>query len=213
MLRAGLMAGVLLLGVSSLPAGAVDDVPAPAATNRQAFMRVFAPTQPPIGFTALCLRSPDLCRGNLGQTPRVALTPERMEELRQVNEIANRTVRPVSDLELYGISEYWTLPGNRGDCEDFALLKQRLLMERGWPMGALLLTVVRDENRQGHAVLTVRTSGGDFLLDNRFDEVKRWYEAPYDYVKRQSSLNPANWVALVPLERSSPGQMASAEPN
>ena len=40
-------------------------------------------------------------------------------------------------------------------------------MLRGWPESKLLITVVRDENNEGHAVLTVRTDEGDFILDNR----------------------------------------------
>ncbi len=44
-----------------------------------------------------------------------------------------------------------------GDCEDYALLKRKMLMQAGWPREALLMTVVRDKKGEGHAVLTVKT--------------------------------------------------------
>jgi hypothetical protein len=84
----------------------------------------------------------------------------------------------------------------RGDCEDYALLKRQVLMQRGWPASALLITVVRDEKNDGHAILTARTAKGDFILDNKFDEVRPWYGVPYTYVMRQSYINPKVWVSL-----------------
>ncbi len=57
-------------------------------------------------------------------------------------------------------------PPTAGDCEDIALLKRRDLIEKGWPVGALLMTVVRQANGEGHAVLTVLTDRGDLVLDN-----------------------------------------------
>ena len=72
------------------------------------------------------------------------------------------------------------LPTDRGDCEDYALLKQKLLIERGWPSSSLLMTVVRDEKGEGHAVLTARTSQGDFVLDNKVEAVKLWNRSGYE---------------------------------
>ena len=54
----------------------------------------------------------------------------------------------MTDLDLYGRIEHWTYPAAMGDCEDYVLLKRRLLRERGWPSSALLITVVRDENNK-----------------------------------------------------------------
>ncbi len=66
----------------------------------------------------------------------------------------------------------------------------------GWPVSALLMTVVRDEKGEGHAVLTARTMQGDFILDNKFEDVRLWSQTPYEYVMRQSYINPHVWVAL-----------------
>ena len=106
-------------------------------------------------------------------------------------------------MEIYGQTEYWTIPVSKGDCEDYALLKRQRLMARGWPASSLLITVVRDEKGEGHAVLTARTVQGDFVLDNKVDEVKAWTRTPYDYVMRQSYLNPRIWMSLDPKEANS----------
>ena len=71
-------------------------------------------------------------------------------------------------------------------------------MSRGWPASALLITVVRDELGDGHAVLTVRTKQGDYVLDNKVDTIHLWSHTPYQYLMRQSYLNPKLWMALDP---------------
>jgi predicted transglutaminase-like cysteine proteinase len=105
-------------------------------------------------------------------------------------------------MELYGEADYWTIPTTKGDCEDYVLLKRHRLIALGWPPSALLITVVRDERGEGHAVLTARTLQGDFILDNKTDEIKIWYRAPYRFVMRQSYLNPRVWMSLDPKERA-----------
>src|SRR6185437_5066626 len=84
----------------------------------------------------------------------------------------------------------------KGDCEDYVLLKRRMLIEAGWPREALLITVVRDRKDEGHAVLTVKTDKGDFILDNQAENIVRWYETGYRFVKRQSQSDPNVWVGL-----------------
>ena len=64
----------------------------------------------------------------------------------------------MTDLEHWGVVERWNYPDDGyGDCEDYVLLKRRMLMQAGWPREALLITVVRDKKGDGHAVLTVKT--------------------------------------------------------
>ena len=76
------------------------------------------------------------------------------------------------------------------------LLKKRYLEGLGFPAEALLITVVLDETGAGHAVLTVKTDAGDFILDNRRDTIHRWSETRYQFLKRQSQQDPQVWVAL-----------------
>ena len=114
-----------------------------------------------------------------------------------INAWVNANIDPVSDKDHWGVVEEWDYPyDGKGDCEDFALLKRRMLIEEGFPAGALLLTVVKDAHGDGHSVLTVKTSRGDFVLDNLDDGVKAWAASPYRFVKRQSQRDPNVWVSI-----------------
>ena len=67
-----------------------------------------------------------------------------------------------------GVPDRWDLAEDgQGDCEDFQLLKRRLLAEAGLPRRAMRMTVVVDDKGEGHAVLMIRTAQGDFVLDNK----------------------------------------------
>ena len=183
------------------------------ATRSPAFMRVFGNAQPPYGFIRFCEAVPGECAGHASNDARFDATPERLSELDDVNRTVNSEIEPATDMEVYGVAEYWTLPTTRGDCEDFALLKRHNLMERGWPASSLLMTVVRDEKNEGHAVLTARTSQGDFVLDNKVEAVKLWAQTPYHYVMRQSYIDPKVWVSLDPSDAASPAAIAGTQAN
>ena len=115
----------------------------------------------------------------------------------RVNRWVNANIKPITDLEHWGVVERWNYPDDGyGDCEDYVLEKRRMLMEAGWPREALLITVVRDQNGDGHAVLTVKTDKGEFILDNQRDEILLWSETGYRFVKRQSQADPNVWVSL-----------------
>ncbi len=167
-----------------------------AAARGSAVMRIFGPAQPPHGFVRFCEATPAECSSDHGQESRFEATAERLKELDEVNRAVNREIAPATDIEVYGVNEYWTLPRTRGDCEDYALLKRHNLIAKGWPVSSVLMTVVRDEKGEGHAVLTARTDQGDYILDNKLEDVRVWNKTPYQYVMRQSYLNPKVWVAL-----------------
>jgi len=166
------------------------------AAPKAAYMKVYNETLPPFGFVQFCKTAPQDCGGTMGEAVRVVMGPERWNDLNEVNLKANIAVEPVSDIDLYKVEEYWTYPGAQGDCEDYVLLKRKKLMMMGWPSEALLITVLRDENNEGHAVLTVATDKGDFILDNRVDEIKPYTATEYTYYKRQSQADPLRWVSL-----------------
>jgi predicted transglutaminase-like cysteine proteinase len=69
-------------------------------------------------------------------------------------------------------------------------------MAKGWPAAALLITVVRQTNGDGHAVLTVTSNRGDLVLDNLDPQVRLWSETSYRYLKRQSQYDTGLWVAV-----------------
>jgi predicted transglutaminase-like cysteine proteinase len=150
----------------------------------------------PVGHYDFCLRYPKECSVQSSSVSRIHLTPELWSELVRVNASVNLAIKPATDEEVYGVPEYWAYPTTRGDCEDLVLLKRRDLIEMGWPVGALLITVVRQRNGDGHAVLTVTTDSGDYILDSLQPMVTRWNETDYEYVKRQSQFNSGQWVAI-----------------
>lgn len=180
-------------------------------------MTIGSQARPPIGFVGFCIRNRHDCRpagdittsstganhtagastatGNL--MPAVALTPQRWRELNDVNTYFNRTVRPVNDIDNVQKIEWWSYAINSaGDCEDYVLEKRRALIARGWPADALLITVVRQLNGEGHAVLTVVTDKGDLILDNMAMGIVSFDKAPYSWLMRQSRQHPMHWVKL-----------------
>lgn len=187
--RFSCIAGTLiaLLGLATQPAFGISQSP---------FMQVIGNTTQPIGHHDLCQRIPVECRERTATDAPVHLTPERWNELIAVNDSVNTTVQPDTDKDVYGVEEYWNYPTTKGDCEDFVLLKRRDLLERGWPAGSLLITVVRQTNGDGHAVLTVRTDRGDLILDNLEGKIVLWDQTEYQFVKRQSDRDSGRWVSI-----------------
>jgi predicted transglutaminase-like cysteine proteinase len=199
-------------GLLSASAASAQDVAALTTFERPVpYMRMYGLAQPPYGFIRFCENTPDECNPALQEDSRFYASPERLSELDDVNRRVNRAIEPRTDLEIYGVNEYWTLPSKYGDCEDYALLKRHDLMRMGWPSSALLMTVVRDEKGEGHAVLTARTAQGDFVLDNKIDDVRLWSRTPYEFVMRQSYINPRVWVSLDPSQGTSPASIAGVD--
>ena len=185
-----------LLGISA--AGATGTAGGePGSTVKKQFATEYGTALPPIGFVKFCTRSPGECMAKGGKPDKLAMTPERWNLLYQVNTYVNGKIAPVSDQDLYGEPEYWAYPTDAGDCEDYLLLKRRYLAGLGFPLEALLITVVLDEKNEGHAVLTVTTDQGDYILDNRRNEILRWSDLEYTFLKRQSSRDPRAWVTLM----------------
>ncbi len=164
----------------------------------EAVMPITGRTSQPIGHYDFCQRYKAECEVRTSRDPRVALTPEKWNQLVQVNAEVNHDIAEATDQQIYGVPEYWAYPDKigKGDCEDLALLKQRDLVRLGWPVGALLITVVRQKNGDGHAVLTVVTDRGDLVLDNMEQRVLLWDETNYEYLKRQSEYDSGQWVGI-----------------
>ncbi|WP_246592305.1 transglutaminase-like cysteine peptidase [Aminobacter anthyllidis] len=116
----------------------------------------------------------------------------------EINNFVNASVQPLTDQEIFGVEEKWGwFPEVVGDCEDYALIKRKLLNEKGSPLGSLLMTVSRGAKRGGHAVLTVLTERGDFVLDNVEQKVLLWRDVEIYFLKRQAQKDPNSWVSLV----------------
>ena len=125
-------------------------------------------TRPPIGWVEFCAEHPIECKVAPTAPRDVVLSNKAWTDLVRINKWVNENVKPMTDMDHWGVVEKWSYPDDGyGDCEDYVLLKRRMLMEAGWPREALLMTVVREKNGNGHAVLTVKTDKGEFILDNQ----------------------------------------------
>ncbi len=174
--------------LTALPAHALD---------RLAYVPIISETRAPIGWIDFCTQTPRECAGGPTQARDVVLTSKAWRDLVQVNTWVNNAIKPMTDLDHWGVVEKWSYPDDGyGDCEDYVLLKRRMLLQAGWPREALLITVVRDKKDEGHAVLTVKTDKGDFILDNQAENIVLWSDTGYRFVKRQSQTDPNVWVSL-----------------
>ena len=192
------LAGSVLLGMLSVGAAEASSmITGPSTLGPPAAVR-------------FCQQSPRECSPRGPNLRAVPLTPTRWQELQDVNNAVNASVAERSDAEVFGQEDVWSLPVNgQGDCEDFALLKRRQLIERGWPSSALLVTVVTTWSGEGHAVLTVVTDQGDFVLDNRTSSVRPWSSTGYRFFTRQAQGNPRRWVWIEPGAGRAPVTAAS----
>jgi predicted transglutaminase-like cysteine proteinase len=156
-------------------------------------------TSVPYGWVDFCYRYKGECDAQASAPRDVQLTPTTFKEIERINRWVNKNVEATPDIEHWGVVDQWDYPTDgKGDCEDYALLKRKLLAEQGFPIQALLMTVVKDSANEGHAVLTVKTDHGDFVLDNLSDQVKPWKQTPYRFVKRQSQTDVSEWVSIGP---------------
>lgn len=165
--------------------------------NANRWMNTSGITSSPIGHVTFCRRHPDECQFRASDSAPPVLTEKLWAQLIDVNNHFNMSIQPVTDQEYYNVAELWTYPKSFGDCEDYVLAKRKKLMKRGWPESALLITVVRDEAGDGHAVLTVRTDRGDVILDNKDGRIQLWNDTPYRYLKRQSATASRDWVSII----------------
>ncbi len=184
-LRPIIMAGFVVFGAKTAALGAGGSQ-----------MTVLGHTSQPIGHYNFCLQNPEQCQENKSSLLAPDLTRERWEQLVETNHYANTAVEPVTDLEQYKTEEHWALPGKYGDCEDYVLLKRQLLIDKGWPVSSLLVTVVKQTNGEGHAVLTVRTKESDYILDNLSTKILPWNKTSYLYLKRQSTMHAGRWTDI-----------------
>lgn len=154
-------------------------------------------TSQPIGHYEFCRLNLAECSIKQRDPGPAQMTGALWRKLVAINVAVNAAIKPMNDIDIYGREEVWAYPDNGvGDCEDYVLEKRRSLSREGVSLSNLLITVVRKPDGEGHAVLTVRTSKGDFILDNLTDTVQQWDETGYTYLKRQSAENTGRWVTI-----------------
>ncbi|WP_279359180.1 transglutaminase-like cysteine peptidase [Methylobacterium indicum] len=175
-------------GAGSQTLAALPAVTIPAAPVGEA--------RPVPAWTEFCARYARECAVDTSEPTEVTLTPRLWHTVTTVNRQVNTSLRAVTDQEHWGVPDRWDLAEDgSGDCEDFQLLKRKLLAQAGLPRRAMRMTVVIDEKGEGHAVLMLRTDRGDFVLDNKTSAVLPWHKTGYTYIKREAD-EAMRWVSL-----------------
>ena len=147
-----------------------------------------AGAQSPLGFKIFCLKYPNECKaGSKGSLP---MTDATMQTLKRVNLSVNNAIRPVNDRNG---KDVWTLNASSGDCEDYVITKRSRLIKMGLPPGALRIAYAKTRSGEGHAILIVKTSQGDFVLDNRTNAIKLKAQAGLRVIS-MSGANPKSWT-------------------
>lgn len=201
MLSRILKTSVFVLAVLSSSASVTQ--PAEGRGGKLPFLNIGNQTSIPYGWIDFCYRYKGECDGPELAPKDVDLTATHLALIEKINHLVNAAIKPVSDMEHWGVVDQWDYPTDgKGDCEDYALMKRKLLINAGLPRQALLMTVVRDQNGEGHAILTVHTNRGDIILDNLHDDLKFWHETGYAFVKRQDASNQNIWVELLDPHQS-----------
>ena len=130
----------------------------------------------PLAFQLFCLQNPSDCRRSKRSV--VAYTPKVRALMVAVNAQVNRSIRPRRER-----GDTWSLNPAYGDCDDYAMTKRHRLIRAGIPASALKVAVVRTRRGEGHAVLIVRTTAGDFALDNLRKTIVRRSQTGYRFLK------------------------------
>lgn len=186
------IAATIALACAVTQAGGAPSVPRATAAM------VGPETSIPYGWLDFCSRRPEECNVKPLPPADIKLTPDAWKTLDRVNRQVNRFIVPVSNYDHWGtVLDHWDYPTDgKGDCKVYALYKRKLLLDAGFPRQALLMTIVRDLDNNGHTILTVKTDRGDFVLDNLAEEIRPWSVTGYRYLKRQSQSDPNVWLAI-----------------
>lgn len=149
----------------------------------------------PFSQVLFCKEYPRECRGAAALNAKLDMTADHWQALNDVNRRVNAAIRPKAD-EASLLGDRWRISPAEGDCDDYAVTKRHLLVGMGWPASALRIAVVRTRKGEGHAVLVVKTRGGDVVLDNLTDQVLDWSATGLTFVKMQSGVSPRLWTAV-----------------
>ncbi len=189
-----------VMGAMLLLSGALSPLAtATAADMRASYAAVTGQTSVPYGWIDFCNRYAGECDGPVLPAEDIAASPKVMKDIDRINRSVNGSIHAETDMDHWGVIDRWDYPlDGKGDCEDYVLMKRKLLIEAGYPRQALLVTVVKDRSGEGHAVLTVKTTKGEFALDNMVDVILPWDQTGYRFVKRQSQEDPNVWRSIGP---------------
>jgi predicted transglutaminase-like cysteine proteinase len=191
LLRTALVGLPLIVGGATTEAQTLASLPSPSAAIEKN-----GGARPVAAWVDFCRRHPTECAVDTSEAATITMTSEVWRTILSVNRRTNARIKPKTDVEHWGVVDRWDFPDDGyGDCEDYQLLKRKLLAERGFSRRAMRMTVVIDDLGEGHAVLMIRTDRGDYILDNKTSAVLPWRDTGYTYVKREGQDSTA-WVSL-----------------
>lgn len=174
----------LVLSLSQMSATVQANAPSPEAAHMST-SRSFAA---PVGFQIFCLQNAGHCRG--GGAAEIGLTNKVVGVLQAVNRQVNGAISPRADR-----NDTWSIGVSSGDCEDYVLAKRAALIKAGVAASALRIGLARTRSGEGHAVLIVRTSEGDLVLDNMTSSIRPWNQTGLRWVAMTAS-NGKSWQAV-----------------
>jgi len=114
------------------------------------------------------------------------LTEEQWDIVREVNSYWNYKIKYVGDQDNYGKPDVWCFPIAKGDffsgdCEDYAIAKQKTLKDNHDIESWLATCTVPAQGY--HAVLIIHTDRGAYVLDNRYRTVYHYKSCNYKWDK------------------------------
>src|SRR5271166_3849131 len=120
-LKRGLAASMIALAQLSSPTGS-------AAEERALFITIGATTRAPIGWVEFCVEYDPECKTKPSIPRDVVLNAPAWKDLQRINLWVNTNVKPMTDMDHWGVVERWNYPDDGyGDCEDYVLQKRRML--------------------------------------------------------------------------------------
>ena len=147
---------------------------------------------------------------------------EARDELTRVQRMVNRRVKYKTDTELYGKSEFWAAAEGAGDCEDYALAKYRELRKAGFRQADFDFATCWVETGEYHAVLIAHTDEGDYVLDNRYQAIKKKDDLRYRWhmqsvggrLKEWEYMTTETKAAALPrgVRNNNPGNIEKGDP-
>jgi predicted transglutaminase-like cysteine proteinase len=184
-----------VLGLGLFLSTATEDASA-RQPNNTLELTTFSSGTAPAGFNGTCSKYAWACSSAAGR--RQFGHQELINLADEINRAVNREIVSKTDLDNYGVREKWTLPYNGyGDCEDYALLKMKRLIDAGVAPRDLFLSTVVGRTDEVHIVLVLRTAQGDYILDNLTNRMSHWSSTNYTFIKKQDPQRPSRWTVVL----------------
>jgi predicted transglutaminase-like cysteine proteinase len=139
---------------------------------------------PPLGFVIFCLDYPQECQ------PKNESGKTDLDLLRAVNVMVNFTIKQKAESDGFDI---WQIPTDSGDCEDYVLLKRKILIDQGYKWQNLSIAAVRTPFDEIHAVLLAKHDDDIYVLDNLHDDILLLKFSDYQIIKRQDFSKKKTW--------------------